>query len=104
LDNLKGRIKMLENMVGVPTKESEESLLDMNEFFFTPTDDIIMVEGRGIYLTDNNGKSYIDCASATFNLSLGYSHPEVIAAVKAQVDKLIHVTSSYMTKPIGDLV
>ncbi|WP_235885373.1 aspartate aminotransferase family protein [Paenibacillus cymbidii] len=84
--------------------EGTESLLDLNEFFFTPTEDIVMIEGSGIYLKDNNGKEYIDCASATFNLSLGYSHPDVINAVKEQADKLIHVTSSYMTNPVGNLV
>lgn len=89
-------------------EEQEESanhgLLDLNGLFFTPTDDIVMVEGQGIYLYDNEGKAYIDCASATFNLNLGYSHADVIEAVKEQADKLIHVTSSFMTKPVGELV
>lgn len=43
-----------------------------------------MVAGEGVYLIDEDGRSYIDCASATFNLSLGYGHPAVIAAMRAQ--------------------
>ncbi|MEI6330954.1 MAG: aspartate aminotransferase family protein [Pseudanabaena sp. ELA645] len=60
-----------------------------------------MVHGEGIYLYDENGKSYIDCASATFNMSLGYGHPMVLQAVKDQMERLVHVTSSFQTEPIN---
>ncbi|WP_285857058.1 aspartate aminotransferase family protein [Mesobacillus subterraneus] len=62
-----------------------------------------MVRGEGIYLFDADGRKYIDCASATFNLSLGYSHPKVINAIKEQADQLIHVTSSFQTDAINKL-
>ncbi|MBN3554021.1 aspartate aminotransferase family protein [Fictibacillus nanhaiensis] len=62
-----------------------------------------MDKGEGIYLYDIDGNEYIDCASATFNLSLGYSHPAVVKAMKDQADKLIHVTSSFQTEPINQL-
>lgn len=61
---------------------------------------IVMKYGKGIYLFDEHGKRYIDCAAGTFNLSLGYGHEEVIDAAKSQMDKLIHVTSSYANDPI----
>ncbi|WP_219817498.1 aspartate aminotransferase family protein, partial [Rathayibacter tritici] len=47
--------------------------------------------------------SLLDCASATFNLSLGYSHPAVVKAIKDQADQLIHVTSSFQTDQINHL-
>ncbi|MFD9478707.1 MULTISPECIES: aspartate aminotransferase family protein [Streptomyces] len=62
-----------------------------------------MVSGEGIYLYDSDGRGYIDCASATFNLSLGYRHPAVIKAIKDQADELIHVSSSFQTDPINSL-
>ncbi|RRN71342.1 aspartate aminotransferase family protein [Peribacillus simplex] len=66
-------------------------------------DDIIMEKGEGIYLYDQDGNKYFDCASATFNLNLGYSNKEVIDSVKNQMDNLIHVTSSYQTDSVNTL-
>lgn len=63
-----------------------------------------MERGEGVYLYDADGNRYLDCASATFNLSLGYSHPAVIAAMKDQLDKVVHLTSSYQSDPINGLV
>lgn len=59
---------------------------------YYPISNIKVIKGDGIYLFDSNGKRYIDCASATFNLSLGYSNHDVIEEVKKQMDSLIHVT------------
>lgn len=73
------------------------------ESMYAKPESVTMVKGKGIYLYDQNGKEYIDCASATFNLSLGYSNVEVIDAAKSQMDDLIHLTSSYCSKPILDL-
>lgn len=64
----------------------------------------VMKYGKGVYLFDANGKKYIDCAAGTFNLSLGYGHEEVIDAAKSQMDKLIHLTSSYASDPIMHLI
>ncbi|MBU8785890.1 MULTISPECIES: aspartate aminotransferase family protein [Bacillus] len=66
-------------------------------------DDVVMVRGEGIHLYDQEDNEYIDCASATFNLNLGYSNKEVIDAVKDQADKLIHVTSSFQTDAVNQL-
>lgn len=62
-----------------------------------------MVRGEGVFLFDDEGNSYLDCASATFNLSLGYSHPAVLAAIKEQAEQLIHVSSGFQTDPINRL-
>lgn len=62
-----------------------------------------MVRGQGIYLFDERGSSFIDCSSATFNLSLGYGHPAVLEAMRDQAERLVHVSSSYQTEVINDL-
>ncbi|GAA4137439.1 aspartate aminotransferase family protein [Actinomadura keratinilytica] len=66
--------------------------------------DTMMLRGEGVYLYDADGRSYIDCAAATFNLSLGYGHPAVIKAIKDQAERLIHITSSFQSEPINELV
>ncbi|WP_173086593.1 aspartate aminotransferase family protein [Phytohabitans rumicis] len=63
-----------------------------------------MVRGEGVYLYDEHGRQYIDCASATFNLSLGYSHPAVVKAIQKQAELLIHTTSAFQTDPVNQVV
>jgi 4-aminobutyrate aminotransferase len=76
----------------------------VREHIYYDVSDTFITAGEGIYLYDGDGSRYIDCGSGTFNLSLGYRHPEIIAVVKEQADKLIHVTSSFQTAPVNDLV
>ena len=73
------------------------------DLLYYPTSDRRFVRGDGIYLYDADGNRFIDCASATFNLSLGYSHPAVITAMKEQADRLVHITSSFASDPVNDL-
>ncbi|WP_434742516.1 aspartate aminotransferase family protein [Micromonospora sp. SH-82] len=50
--------------------------------------------GEGIYLYAD-GQQYIDCASGTFNLSLGYSAKPVVDALHAQLDRCSHLSSDF---------
>lgn len=78
-------------------------MTDVKDFIYYPVSDQKMDHGEGVYLYDSEGNKYLDCASATFNLSLGYSHPAVLQAMKDQLEKLIHVTSSFQSDPINGL-
>src|SRR3954468_350224 len=44
--------------------------------------------GEGRYFWDADGNRYLDFASQLVNVSLGYQHPKVVAAIKEQADKL----------------
>lgn len=46
---------------------------------------------EGIYIHTPEGKSYIDFISGISVSNIGHSHPHVVNAVKAQVDKHMHV-------------
>ncbi|SDT62059.1 aspartate aminotransferase family protein [Actinoplanes derwentensis] len=50
--------------------------------------------GDGIYL-HVRGERFIDCASGTFNVSLGYSAPEIIEALHGQLDRIVHLSSEF---------
>jgi adenosylmethionine-8-amino-7-oxononanoate aminotransferase len=54
--------------------------------------DKLLVEGRGIRVRDSGGKWYLDARSSLWNMSLGYDHPKVLAAVHAQLDRLPFAT------------
>lgn len=47
---------------------------------------------EGIYLYDKSGKSYIDLVSGFAVSNIGHRHPKVIDAIKAQLDKYLHLT------------
>ena len=49
---------------------------------------IVEWEGEGAYIRDINGRTFIDCLGGYGVFTLGHRHPEVIAAVKAQLDRL----------------
>lgn len=76
----------------------------VRDAIYYPVSEHKMTHGEGIYLYDSSGRDYIDCAAATFNLSLGYGHPEVVAAIRKQAEQLIHVTSSFQSEPVNELV
>lgn len=60
---------------------------------------VVLVKGSGAKVWDVNGKEYLDFASGIAVCSLGHSHPQVIAAVKEQIEKLTHVSNLYYTEP-----
>lgn len=60
---------------------------------------IVMEKGEGCYLYDDTGKKYLDmCAGIAVN-SLGYGNEKLSAALKDQIDHLLHVSNLYYTKP-----
>lgn len=76
----------------------------IREHIYYSVSDTMMLRGEGIHVYDADGNDYIDCASATFNLSLGYGHPAVLKAITEQAQQLVHVTSSFQSRPINELV
>jgi 4-aminobutyrate aminotransferase len=69
-----------------------------------PAQNVVIDRGEGVWLHDVDGRRYLDCAAGTFNLSLGYSHREVLDVVREQMEKLIHCTSSLQNEPVNRLV
>lgn len=55
----------------------------------------------GIYLSDTNGKTYIDLISGISVSNTGHRHPTVVKAIKDQLDKYLHlmVYGEYIQSP-----
>ncbi len=65
---------------------------------------IVIEKASGAVVTDNTGREYIDCFAGISVVNAGHCNPQVIAAAKAQMDKLIHGSSySYHIQPVADL-
>lgn len=59
---------------------------------------------QGTTITGSDGKTYLDCFSGISVVNAGHNHPKVIAAAKAQMDKLVHCcTYVYYNPPAGRL-
>lgn len=71
--------------------------------FYYPISPIKMVKGKGLWIFDEQGKDYLDCISGTFNLILGYNHPEVVEAAKQQMDALTFASSTFNSAPVEAL-
>lgn len=65
--------------------------------------DVEFVSGRGMHLTDSNGKEYLDFLSGIGVCSLGHCHPKVVEALTAQAGKLIHVSNYFYIEGRGAL-
>jgi len=55
------------------------------------------VRGQGISLFDQDGRQYLDASGGAAVSCLGHGHPDVIAAIKAQVDQVAYAHSSFFT-------
>ena len=55
------------------------------------------VRGEGPYIIDSEGRRYLDASGGAAVSCLGHSHPAVIEAIKAQLDKLPYVHSGFFT-------
>jgi len=65
---------------------------------------IAIDHASGVQVWDETGREYLDCFSGISVVNAGHNNPKVVAAAKAQMDKLIHCASYiYHTKPVADL-
>jgi adenosylmethionine-8-amino-7-oxononanoate aminotransferase len=55
------------------------------------------VRGEGIHLFDRDGRRYLDASSGAAVSCLGHRHPAVLAAMRAQLDRLEYAHTSFFT-------
>ena len=60
---------------------------------------------EGSYIYDTNNNAYLDYVAGVSACPLGHNHPKVIHAIKAQLDKYLHVMvyGEYIQKPAVEL-
>ena len=68
--------------------------------FITQRPEIIMVEGKGSWLTDNNGKRYLDFLQGWAVNCLGHSNLGMIEALNVQAKKLINPSPAFYNQPM----
>ena len=60
---------------------------------------IAVDRAKGIHFWDTDGKRYIDFNSQLMCVNIGHNHPKVVAAIKAQADKLFFSWPGSATEP-----
>ncbi|MEM7335838.1 MAG: aminotransferase class III-fold pyridoxal phosphate-dependent enzyme [Chloroflexota bacterium] len=61
------------------------------------TNPLVVEKSAGVYFWDVDGNRYLEFSSALVNLNLGHQHPKVVAAIKAQADKMCYIHPAFAT-------
>jgi len=60
------------------------------------------VGASGVHITDSQGKQYIDASGGAAVSCLGHAHPDVLAAMHAQIDTLAYAHTSFFTSAVSE--
>ncbi len=60
---------------------------------------LVIDHGKGVYLYDTDGKEYLDFAAGIAVQAFGYGDAEYAAALKEQIDKVLHTSNLYYHVP-----
>ena len=57
---------------------------------------------RGMTITDTEGRSYLDASGGAAVSCLGHGHPDVLAAMHAQIDRVAYAHTSFFTTEVAE--
>jgi 4-aminobutyrate aminotransferase-like enzyme len=66
-------------------------------------DAVALESGKGVHVKDHDGRNYLDFFGGILTVSVGHANEKVNAAVRAQMERLGHVSTVYPTLPIAEL-
>ncbi len=62
---------------------------------------VAFTHGDGAWLFDSKGRRYLDCLAGIAVNTLGHNHPALVAALREQIGKVIHVSNLFV-HPLRD--
>ena len=57
----------------------------------------VAVSGSGVEIADAEGRRYLDASGGAAVACLGHGHPDVLAAVRKQLDQLAYAHTAFFT-------
>ncbi|MEG0260353.1 MAG: ornithine--oxo-acid transaminase [Lysinibacillus sp.] len=63
---------------------------------------IVIAEAEGVWVKDPEGEKYLDMLSAYSAVNQGHRHPKIIAALKAQADKVTLTSRAFHSDNLGE--
>ena len=64
----------------------------------------VAVGGQGAYIIDAEGRRYLDASGGAAVSCLGHGHPDVLAAMRAQMDAIAYAHTSFFTTPVAEVL
>src|SRR3546814_5555352 len=76
----------------------------MKQLFHRTTREVLPValRGDGVHVVDREGKRYLDASSGAAVSCLGYSDPDVISAIRDQIERIPFVHSGFFTTDVAE--
>jgi ornithine--oxo-acid transaminase len=62
---------------------------------------IVLSEAKGVWVTDTEGRRYLDMMSAYSAVSMGHGHPRILKALTEQAQKLAVASRAYHSETLG---
>lgn len=56
---------------------------------------LMVKDAKGVYVTDESGKTYLDFSSQLVNTNIGHQHPSVVRAIREQADVLCTIAPQH---------
>jgi acetylornithine/N-succinyldiaminopimelate aminotransferase len=82
--------------------EEQAALVEIGQAYLYPNyrqPPLVLVRGEGRRVWDAAGKSYLDLYAGIAVTALGHGHPDIVAALRRQAERLGHVSNYYYNEP-----
>ncbi|GAB2455835.1 ornithine--oxo-acid transaminase [Conyzicola lurida] len=66
--------------------------------------EVVVSHGEGAWVTDVNGRRYLDCLAAYSAVNFGHGHPALVAAAKEQLDRITLTSRAFHNDQLGPFV
>jgi 4-aminobutyrate aminotransferase-like enzyme len=92
-----------------PASDLSKSVREKHKQYLFPAtiqyyqEPIVVTDAKGLRVRDADGNEYLDFFGGILTVSVGHANGKVNAAIKAQVDRLSHISTLYPTLPVVDL-
>ena len=90
-----------------PSTRSSEALIELTEtrgaHNYHPLP-VVLSEGQGVWLSDPEGRRYMDFLSAYSAVNQGHRHPRIIAALKDQADRLTLTSRAFYSERMAEFL
>jgi ornithine--oxo-acid transaminase len=63
--------------------------------------DVVLTEGKGAWVTDLEGRRYLDCLAAYSAVNQGHCHPRILAAMVEQAGRLTLTSRAFRNDQLG---
>ncbi len=100
---------MPDQTTGAPGTERTRDAIRKHREYLLPAvanfyeEPIVLDEGKGLVVRDVEGREFLDFFGGILTVSVGHCDERVIGPLKAQIDRLGHVSSLYPTMPTVEL-